>query len=42
MLFEEYSYAKEEDTFEKRIKEYNIDESYRLDKKNRPVLKKST
>lgn len=42
ILFEEYSYSKEEDTFEKRIREYNVDESYRLDKKDRPVLKKST
>lgn len=42
ILFEEYSYAREENTFEKRIKEYNVEESYQLDKKGQPVLKKSS
>ena len=37
MLFEEYFY-----TFEIRIKEHTIDQSYQLDKKNRPILKTTT
>ncbi|MDR6920567.1 hypothetical protein [Chryseobacterium sp. 2987] len=41
ILSEEYSYYKNEDTSEKIITEYPVDESYRLDKKNRPFLKKS-
>lgn len=41
ILSEEYSYYKNEDTYEKTITEYPVDESYRLDKKNRPFLMKS-
>lgn len=41
ILSEEYSYSKNEDTSEKTITEYPVDEVYHLDKKNRRFLKKS-
>ncbi|MGG7550476.1 hypothetical protein ACQ7CX_07595 [Chryseobacterium arthrosphaerae] len=41
ILSEEYSYAKEDGTFEKRIREYNVNDSYQFNRKNQAVLKKS-
>lgn len=42
ILSEEYTYDRDENISETTVTEYHIDESYRLDKKNRPFLKRSS